>query len=455
MESKPELHGEMVEDGVVVCARAYDATNECDAVLRLLAVDGVGPARIGRLISCFGSASLALAASPVAVGEALRSTPADAARILEAARRAEPSRERARIEACGGSMILRADARFPALLAVAPDPPAALFVRGPLAGAPEPCVAIVGSRRATPYGRLQAARIAGELAARGVVVVSGGARGIDAEAHRAALRAGGRTIAVLAAGLEQPYPPEHAPLFDAIVEGGGAVLTEQLPEVPPRAEFFPRRNRIVAGLSLATVVIEAAQRSGALVTARIAVEDLSREVGCLPGRVDSPASEGCHRAIREGWARIVTGTEDVVAMLLEARTLAAGAVERMCEGAASAATSDPEPGKRGGRAAGGEGRRVGRGARGSDGSNSPDPHAPPTRISDDARNILGVLAKHGDRAGVPRDRPGTAGGPGIDELELLLGWPVPRIVVAALELERARLVERDAQGGFSPAAGRR
>ncbi len=423
------------------------------AIVRMLSVDGIGPARIGRLLACFGDAHGALAATPEMIGQALRVSVRDAARMLEAMRRAQPDVELGRVDACGGSMLLLGDDAYPALLRVAPDPPAALFVRGALAAEPEPAVAIVGSRRATPYGRLHAGRIAAELAARGIVVVSGGARGIDAEAHRGALRGGGRTIAVLAAGLEHPYPPEHAPLFDAIVEAGGAVVTEQLAGVPPRAEFFPRRNRIVAGLSLATVVIEAAHRSGALVTARIAVEDLSREVGCLPGRIDSAASEGCHRAIREGWARLVTSADDVVAMLVEARTIAAGAIERMGCGLASTEPRVPRTER-----ASSQSRTRGRGrtrdapAR----SASHEIHGAPTRISEDARIILDVFDR--SRADVPGNQPGPEvsrlrHGAGLDALESLLGWPVPRIAVALLELERGGLLRRDADGGFVPVAG--
>ncbi|MFM7261177.1 MAG: DNA-processing protein DprA, partial [bacterium] len=439
---------------------------EEEAAVRLLAVDGIGPARMERLLARFGSATFALAAPAASVAEALRTSKDEAAHVLAAAMRCDAGRELERVGSCGGRVLLLGDPDFPALLRVAPDPPAVLFVRGALAAEPEPAVAIVGSRRATPYGRLHAARLAAELAARGVVIVSGGARGIDAEAHRGALRAGGRTIAVLAAGLEHPYPPEHAPLFDAIVEGAGAVVTEQLPGVPPRAEFFPRRNRIVAGLSLATVVVEAANRSGALVTARIAVEDLSREVGCLPGRVDSAASEGCHRAIREGWARLVTNADEIVAMMLDARTLAAGAIERMphaptaeCNGTAVAAGRSHRTC--------GDGRGKASAASAvSHNSNSQEPQHEPTQISEDARTILATLCGMGsnaDRASreVQRtgkrtgERTGTRLVAGLDELESTLGWSVPRLAVATLELERRGLIERDATGRFGPCESRR
>jgi DNA processing protein len=221
-------------------------------------------------------------------------------------------------------------AEFPRLLAAIPDPPPALWVRGTLACLDVPAVAIVGSRRCSLYGREQATKLSTGLAECGFTVVSGGARGIDAAAHRAALRAGGWTIAVLGCGLGHCYPPEHAELFEQI-SGAGLLLSELPMPVPPRAEGFPRRNRLISGLAVGVVVVEAAERSGALITAREAVESHHREVMAVPGPVSSPVSAGCHRAIREGWAGLVTSVADVLtqlapaSFLLEATAAAGGA----------------------------------------------------------------------------------------------------------------------------------
>lgn len=304
--------------------------------------------------------------------------------------------------------VLEQDAGFPQLLLASHDPPAILFAAGELEAEPEAAVAIVGSRRATAYGRLHAGALAVALAERGVTVVSGGARGIDLEAHRGAMRAGGRTIAVLATGCARPYPDEHAELYETIAESGGCTLTEQPPFVLARPDLFPRRNRIIAALSLVTVVVEAAERSGALLTARIAVDDLGREAGCLPGRVDSPTSAGCHRAIREGWAQLVTSAEDVCALLESARSVAHGAVEL------------------------GSKFRGGRRPRAPDAS--PIPVAPKRPLSADAAAVLAAIRKE-RRAG-------------LDELERLLEWPVSRLACATLELEMSGAVGRDAEGAF-------
>jgi DNA processing protein len=282
-----------------------------------------------------------------------------AARWREAARRSLQDAAKFEFERCaalGVELAMPGDAEYPALLAVIPDAPPLLWVRGsfgagadqvasPSGGEPhdrgayafdEPRVAIVGSRHATAYGLEQASRFAGALAASGVTIVSGGARGIDAAGHRAALRAGGRTVAVLGSGLDRPYPPEHARLFEAIVEGGGAVVSEFPLATDPRPGLFPRRNRIVSGLSLGVLVVEAALRSGAMITARLAVEEHGREAMAIPGRVDAPRSAGCLRAIREGWAAMVSDVPQVFEQLGGAAMLLRGAAEqassdRSCE----------------------------------------------------------------------------------------------------------------------------
>src|SRR6058998_678326 len=203
------------------------------------------------------------------------------------------------------------DPRYPVLLGAIPAPPA-LFARGALSDDDALALAIVGSRRPTPYGLAVAERLAADLAARGVTVVSGLARGIDSAAHRGALRAGGRTIAVLGSGVDVIYPPENRRLA-AQIEGSGSVVSQFAPGTPPLAHHFPLRNRVIAGLSLGVVVVEAAERSGALITARLAAE-FGREVMAVPGPVTSPASRGAHALIRDGAALVERG-EDVIAEL--------------------------------------------------------------------------------------------------------------------------------------------
>jgi DNA processing protein len=205
--------------------------------------------------------------------------------------------------------VLRDDAAYPPALGRICDPPGVLFCRGKIEARDELAVALVGSRRCTVYGRQQAERLAGALARAGLTIVSGLARGIDAAAHRGALEAGGRTIAVLGTGLANIYPPEHAELAQAIAQQG-AVLAEVPLDTAPLPGLFPQRNRIIAGLSLGVVVVEAARSSGALHTVRHAVEQ-GREVFAVPGRIDSLASEGCHDVLRDG-ATLVRHVDDIL-----------------------------------------------------------------------------------------------------------------------------------------------
>lgn len=198
---------------------------------------------------------------------------------------------------------------YPKLLSTMEDPPLVLYVWGRLADADECAMAVVGSRRASAYGVAACHRLAGALAQRGATVVSGLARGIDGVAHRAALEAGGRTIAVLGSGLNRIYPPEHRRLAETISKNG-AVVSELPLDSPPLPGHFPMRNRIIAGLTLGTIVIEAAARSGSLGTAKHALEQ-NREVFAVPGSIDSPTTQGVHRLIQEG-AKLVTCVEDVI-----------------------------------------------------------------------------------------------------------------------------------------------
>jgi len=212
------------------------------------------------------------------------------------------------------AIVLRpGDERYPALLGAIPSPPR-LQIRGSLEPSDALAVAIVGSRRPTPYGVEVAEALAAELAARGVTIVSGLARGIDAAAHRGALQGGGRTLAVLGHGIDVVYPPEHRDLFRAI-EGQGAVISQFPKGTAPLPYNFPLRNRTIAGLTLGVVVVEAGERSGALITAGLAA-DLGREVFAVPGRVTSETSRGPHGLLRDG-AILVRDWADVVQELPE------------------------------------------------------------------------------------------------------------------------------------------
>jgi DNA processing protein len=198
---------------------------------------------------------------------------------------------------------------YPSLLRACTDPPLALHIRGSLEPEDQISLAIVGSRRATPYGVEAGDRLSSDLAGRGITIVSGLARGIDAVAHRAALEAGGRTIAVLGSGLDVVYPREHRQLAERIAQSG-AVVSELPLASPPLSGHFPRRNRIVSGLAVGTLVIEAAEKSGSLISARLALEE-NREVFAVPGPITSPNSAGVHRLIQDG-AKLVTDATDVI-----------------------------------------------------------------------------------------------------------------------------------------------
>ena len=211
---------------------------------------------------------------------------------------------------CGARLVLLPDAEYPVLLRPIDLPPPFLLVRGDLRREDALGVAIVGSRRGSPYGLRVAERLGADLGGRGVTVVSGLARGIDTAAHRGALDVGGRTIAVLGSGVDVLYPPENGRLAREVARAG-AVVSQFPMGTPPLPHHFPARNRLIAGLTLGTVVVEAAERSGALITARLAGE-LGREVYAVPGNVSAEGSQGTNGLIRDG-ARLIQGWEDVVA----------------------------------------------------------------------------------------------------------------------------------------------
>ena len=255
--------------------------------------------------------------------------------------RGRPERDLERLRALGARLVGARDPEMPPRLLAIPDAPAVLFLRGDPGVLAAPQVAIVGSRRATPAGARIARRLAGELAARGLVVTSGLAQGVDAAAHRGALEAGGRTVAVLGSSLDRVYPAGHRSLAERIA-GQGALVSEFSFGTPPVPWNFPWRNRIISGLSLGVLVVEAAARSGSLVTARLAA-DQGREVFAVPGSILNPLSSGCHRLLRDG-AKLVERVEDILEELpaAEVAALAPGAPEsRPSGGGQSAPRVDP------------------------------------------------------------------------------------------------------------------
>lgn len=275
--------------------------------------DGIGPILIRRIVDAAGGAEAACEASVALLREIDGIGAAKAAKIRHSMREAADlvEKELAAAAALGVTIISQDDETFPLLLRSIPDPPAVLYVKGIFEPRDLNAVAIVGSRKCSYYGREQAERFGALLAGAGVTVISGGARGVDSSAHRGAMaHPQGRTIAVLGSGIDVPYPPENAGLFEQIA-AKGAVVSEYPLGTSPMKENFPRRNRIVSGMSRGVLVIEADERSGALITARQACDDHGRTVFALPGRVDVSTSAGPHRLIRDG-ATLVTCLEDIL-----------------------------------------------------------------------------------------------------------------------------------------------
>ena len=282
------------------------------ARMRLHLVPGVGPIIQQRLLASFGSAENVFEA-PAAVlreidGIGLKLAQA----ILEAKSSDEAQREISRCKDGGVRILCPEEPGYPQKLLTIPDPPQVLFAKGELLPRDELALAIVGSRRCTVYGQQQAEKLARELALAGVTIVSGLARGIDAAAHRGALAVGGRTIAVLGTGLGNIYPEEHQELALAISKSG-SVISESRLDQHPSPGLFPQRNRVISGLSMGVLIVEATRNSGALHTARHAMEQ-GRDVMAVPGRIDSLASDGCHDLIRDG-ATLVRHADDVLKSL--------------------------------------------------------------------------------------------------------------------------------------------
>jgi DNA processing protein len=274
----------------------------------LTMVSQVGPARFKRLLEVFREPEAAWRASAVELARAgLDRRAIEALGTLR--QKTDPAEVWDRLERLKVGVLTLEAAEYPGMLKEIADPPPVLYVRGEIQPADRWAVAVVGTRRVTAYGKQVTERLVGELAQAGVTIVSGLARGTDAVAHRIALEAGGRTLAVLGSGLDRLYPSEHAQLAARIVERG-AVLTEFPLGTPPDALNFPRRNRIISGLSLGTLVIEAGETSGALITADFALEQ-GRDVFAVPGSILSSASEGANRLIKEG-ASPVTSARDIL-----------------------------------------------------------------------------------------------------------------------------------------------
>lgn len=277
-------------------------------LIALHLVTGIGPRLTSALLEHFGSAAAVLQAS---VAE-LMEIPYLGAKVAESLTRAlanpDVARECEQIDKHGVHLRVMGRPDYPANLATIDDAPHLLFVKGALDARDEKAIAIVGSRTCTSYGRRLAERIGHDLAQAGWTIVSGLARGIDGCAHRGALKARGRTLAVLAGGLSKIYPPEHAELA-AEIAASGALISESCMLMEPMATLFPARNRIISGLSRAVVIIEAADKSGALITARLAAEQ-GREVFAVPGPVDSVASAGTLQLLRKG-AKLVRHADDI------------------------------------------------------------------------------------------------------------------------------------------------
>jgi DNA processing protein len=274
---------------------------------------GVGPRAAARLLERFGSAEGVFGALRSEL-ERLRLRPEAVESIALRDRHEAAAVELERVRALAGADVLVLDdGAYPALLREIPDPPVTLYVRGEWRACFEsPCVGVVGSRRCSTYGQNVAHSLARELAARGVTIVSGLARGIDAAAHRGALEAGGRTVAVLGTGLDEVYPRDHERLAEEILGRRGALATQFPLGTPPMAENFPYRNRIISGLSLGVVVVEASENSGSLITARLALEQ-GREVFAVPGNITARNSFGTNFLIKGAGAKLIQAWPDVVA----------------------------------------------------------------------------------------------------------------------------------------------
>jgi DNA processing protein len=284
--------------------------SERERLILLNLIPGIGSALLRRVLDRFGTLDALCAATAPELTRLAGLGPKLAGRIVEALGNGHGLADELKAaEQAGARIVTLADPDYPEPLKTISDPPLALYIKGTLVDADRLAVAVVGARHASRYGLACAERIAGALALHGVTIVSGLALGIDAAAHRGALNAGGRTLAVLGGGLRRLYPPDHEQLATQIAQRG-ALMSEYPMDTAPIGRNFPRRNRIISGLSQGVMVVEAGRRSGALITADCALEQ-GREVFAVPGPVTSATSEGTHALLKEG-ARLVTGVEDIL-----------------------------------------------------------------------------------------------------------------------------------------------
>ena len=285
------------------------AAEDREAFIRLSLVNGIGPKLLAGLVDHFGSAEDVLKATLSQLGQVTRVGPKLSTLIRDTSQSDLADRVFQHCSDNGIRMVLAGDSEFPRLLSELPDPPVMLFVRGTFHKSDQLSIAMVGTRHCTSYGRTMAERISKALAHYGITIVSGLARGIDAICHRGAIESDGRTIAVLGSSVTDIYPPEHRELADQIAEHG-VLISETHPFAKPKAGVFPQRNRLISGLSLGTIVVEAADRSGSLITARHAGEQ-GRDLFAVPGPATSRMSRGCNQLIRDG-AILIQDAEDVI-----------------------------------------------------------------------------------------------------------------------------------------------
>ena len=279
------------------------------AMMRLALVPELGPAGIRNLLERFESPEAILSAGSEELMRVEGVGPKTARSVQEASSVEEARAELERARRIGAHVLTQTDAAYPQLLRGIHDPPVTLYVKGELIERDALAVAVVGTRRASFYALKQARGLAAGLAGLGFTIVSGMARGIDTAAHEGALDAGGRTIAVWGTGLGTVYPEENAELAMRIAKSG-ALVSELPVDYPVLAQSFPRRNRIVSGLSMGVIVVEGSERSGAMITARLAMEQ-GREVFAVPGQIDNPKARGPHRLLRDG-ARLIESIDDVL-----------------------------------------------------------------------------------------------------------------------------------------------